>query len=87
MEDVKNMVKWFDDLDQVVKIILLIPIWGWLISALYRIFKYVEGENKNTVTLVIGIICLLPFLAVGFVFSIIDLVMVITSNKISLLAD
>lgn len=81
------MVKWFDDLDQVVKIILLIPIWGRLISALYRIFKYVEGENKNTVTLVIGIICLLPFLAVGFVFSIIDLVMVITSNKISLLAD
>lgn len=81
------MVKWFDGLDQVVKIILLIPIWGWLISALYRIFKYVEGEKKNNITLVIGILCLLPFLCIGFVFSIIDLVMVITTNKISLLAD
>lgn len=81
------MVKWFDELDKVIKIVLLIPVWGWIISALYRIFKYVEGEDKNTVTLVIGVLCLLPFLCIGFVFSIVDLVTVATTDKISILSE
>ena len=80
------MVKWFDGLDKVIKIVLLIPVWGWIISALYRIFKYVEGEDKNTVTLVIGVLCLLPFLCIGFVFSSVDLVTVATTDKISILS-
>ena len=66
------MAKWFDGLDKLVKIILLIPIWGWIFAGLYRIF-----------TLVMGILCIIPI--VGFIFSIIDIVTVATENKIKIL--
>lgn len=78
------MVKWFDSLSTTVRIVLLIPIWGWVFSGLYRIFKYVEGENKNVATLVVGILC---FFCIGFIFSLIDLITTIMNNKISILAD
>ena len=48
------MAKWFDGLDKLVKIILLIPIWGWIFAGLYRIFTYVDNK-KNRVRLVMGI--------------------------------
>lgn len=78
------MAKWFDGLDKLVKIILLIPIWGWIFAGLYRIFTYVE-KKKNPVTLVMGILCIIPI--VGFVFSIIDIVTVATENKIKILCE
>lgn len=81
------MVKWFDEQDKIIRIVLLIPFWGWLVSSLYRIFKYVEGENKNTTTLIIGVLCLLPFLPLGFIFSIIDIVTTCTADKINILAE
>lgn len=34
----------FDSLDKVIRIVLLIPIWGWITSAFYRIFKYAKKE-------------------------------------------
>ena len=49
------MNKWFDSQSKIVRIILLIPIWGWIFAGLYRIFKYVNG-SKNTVTLVFGVL-------------------------------
>ena len=52
----------FDSLDKVIRIILLIPIWGWITSGLYRIFKY--AKKGNVVTLVVGVLCIVPF--VGF---------------------
>lgn len=73
------MVKWFDGLDKVVRIILLLPWWGWVFAALYRIFKYTE--SKNTTTLIVGILCVIPI--IGFVVSIIDLVTTITSDKLT----
>ena len=78
------MAKWFDDLDKLVKIILLIPIWGWIFAGLYRIFTYVDNK-KNPVTLVMGILCIIPI--VGFIFSIIDIVTVATENKIKILCE
>ena len=78
------MAKWFDGLDKLVKIILLIPIWGWIIAGLYRIFTYVDNK-KNPVTLVMGILCIIPI--VGFIFSIIDIVTVATENKIKILCE
>ena len=78
------MAKWFDGLDKLVKIILLIPIWGWIFAGLYRIFTYVE-KKKNPVTLVMGILCIIPI--VGFIFSIIDIVTVATENKIKILCE
>ncbi len=81
------MVKWFNEQDKIIRIVLLIPFWGWLVSALYRILLYVEGDKKSTVTLVIGVLCLLPFLLVGLVFSIIDLITTATADKITFLAE
>ena len=76
-------MKWFEDLDKVVRIILFIPIWGWVFSALNRIFKFVD--KKNVVTLVVGILCIIPI--IGFVLSIVDLVTTITSDKIAVLYE
>lgn len=79
------MNKWFDEQSQVVRIVLLIPIWGWVFAALYRIFTYVNSSEKNVVTLVAGILCIIP--VVGFVLSVLDLVTTITQNKITFLAE
>ncbi len=76
-------MKWFEDLDKVVRIILFIPIWGWVFSALNRIFKYVD--KKNTATLVVGILCIIPI--IGFVMSVVDLVTTIVDDKIEVLYE
>lgn len=76
-------MSWFESLPKIVRIILFIPFWGWVFSALNRIFKYVN--KKNTVTLIVGIICILPI--IGFVMSIIDLVTTITDDKITVLYE
>lgn len=80
------MTAWFNNLDKTIKIILLIPWWGWLISGIYRIVKYSENGNKNSSVLVIGILCLvIPFF--GFIFSIIDLIAVASDKEISVMSD
>lgn len=76
-------MKWFEDLPWIVRIILFIPIWGWVFSALNRIFKFVN--KKNVVTLVVGILCIIPI--IGFVLSIVDLITTILSNKITVLYE
>ena len=78
------MNKWFDSQSKIVKILLLIPIWGWVIAGLYRIFKYLDGK-KNTTTLVFGILFIVPF--VGFFGSIVDIFTVAAEDKIKFLAD
>ena len=80
--DINSITKKYDELPQIVKIILQVIFNGW-ISGLYRIFRYVE--TKNVTTLVIGILsCITP---VGFVFWIVDLVTTITKNKMTLCVD
>jgi hypothetical protein len=77
-----DFCEWFDQQSLGLKIILLIPFWGWAFSGLYRIFKYIK--SKNVVTLIIGILC---FFAFGTIVSIIDIVTEAISGKISILAD
>jgi uncharacterized membrane protein YjjB (DUF3815 family) len=72
----------YNDLPKIVKIILQIFL-GALISGLYRILRYLE--TKNTVTLVAGILCFIPGLC--FIFWLVDLVTMITKEKITVLAD
>ena len=81
MSNNNSFTKAYEDLPKLVKIILQIFL-GYLVSAIYRIIKYVE--TKNIVTLVVGILC---FVGLGFIFWIIDLVTEIVSNKITVLAD
>ncbi len=75
--------KWYDNQSLLVKIFLLIPIWGWIFSGIYRIFKFTQ--SKNVVTLVIGILCFTC--VVGWIASIVDIITVALTGKISVLAD
>ena len=78
------MYKSFDKLSKTARIILLIPIWGWFVAGIYRISKYLQG-NKNTATLIFGILFIIP--VIGFVGSLIDIFTTIGDNKITFLAD
>lgn len=71
----------YDELPKWVKIVLQVFL-GSLVGGVYRVVRFVE--TKNIVTLVVGI---LNFVGLGFVFWIIDLVTMITKDKISILAD
>jgi len=79
------MVRWFESLSKVVRAVLLFPFWGWIFSALYRICKYVEYGKKSKKTLIVGILCIIPF--IGFVVSVIDFVTTINEDKIAVLAE
>lgn len=78
------MCEEFDKLDKTIRIILFIPIWGYIVSGLYRIFKYVD--NKSSTSLIIGIVCIL-FPILGFIFSIIDLISTINNDKVTFLVS
>ena len=81
MSNNSSYTAMYEDLPKIAKILLQIFL-GSLISGVYRILRYVE--TKNIVTLVVGILC---FVGLGFIFWIIDLVTMITNEKISVLAD
>lgn len=72
----------YEALPLVAKIVIQAILNG-LVSGVYRILRYLE--TKNTVTLVIGILCLVT--PVGTVFWILDLITEVTANRITILAD
>ena len=72
--------EWVDNQSKGVKILLFIPFWGWIIGFLYRLFKFIE--TKETATLIGMILFVIPF--TGFILSIVDLVFIITEDKIKL---
>lgn len=78
----KEIINTFEGLALIIKIILLLFLGG-IISPAYRIIKYLM--NKNTMTLVGGLVCCIP--GVGSVVGIIDIITEITQGKITLLAD
>ena len=72
----------YEALPKIVKIILQIVL-GALIGGIYRILRFVE--TKNIVTLVAGVLALIP--PISFVFWVLDLVTEITQDQISVLAN
>ena len=72
----------YESLPKIAKILIQILL-GAIVGGVYRILRYLE--TKNTVTLVAGILALIPPISV--VFWVIDLVTEITGDKISVLAD
>lgn len=76
------MAKWLDEQSKLIKILLFIPFWGWAVGAVYRVFKYID--SKEVSTLVGAILAFVPF--IGFFISIFDLVTVIMSNEVKILA-
>ena len=77
------MTAAFDSLPKIGKILLQI-FFGWLIGGVYRIARYFE--TKNIVTLVVGIVVLFTGVGNGVAW-IVDLITMITSDKITVLAD
>lgn len=73
------MAKAYAELPWILKIIIQI-IFGWPVSAIYRIVKGLE--KKDNTVLIVGILCIF----FGFIFWIIDLITTILSNEISVLA-
>ena len=78
----KPITEMYEDLPQIVKILLQIFLGG-VIGGIYRILRFLE--TKNVVTLVVGILCLVT--GVGNTIAwIIDLITEITQNRITVLA-
>jgi hypothetical protein len=78
----KTFTNAYEALPKIAKILLQIFL-GAIIGGVYRILRYLE--NKNTTTLVVGILALIP--PIDFVFWIIDLVTEVTNDRITVLAD
>ena len=76
-----EFTKWVDKQSKAVKILLFIPFWGWIVGFIYRILKFVE--TNETATLIGAILFLIPF--TGFILSIVDLVFIISENKLGVL--
>ena len=77
----KTLTGAYEALPKLAKILLQIFL-GAIVGGVYRILRYLE--TKNTVTLVVGILALIPPISV--VFWVLDLVTEITSDRISVLA-
>ena len=81
-----NNTPWtgaYEALPKIAKILLQL-FFGYVISGVYRIVRFVE--TKNVVTLVVGILALVTGVG-NFIAWIVDLVTEITQNKITVLAD
>ena len=72
----------YEALPKIVKVLLQLFL-GSIVGGIYRILRYVE--TKNTTTLVVGVLALIP--PISFVFWVLDLVTEITKNQITVLAD
>ena len=77
------MTKAYNDLPKIVKIILQLFL-GSLVGGIYRICRFLE--KKNVVTLVVGVLCLVTGIG-NLIAWIVDLITIITSDRITVLAD
>ena len=76
-----SIIQQFEALPKLVKILILV-VFGVVVSGVYRILRYLE--TKNLVTLVVGVLC---FTGVGFIIGIVDAITEILDNRITLFAD
>ena len=72
----------YEGLPKIAKILLQIVL-GAFIGGIFRILRYTE--TKNTTTLVVGVLALIP--PIDFVFWIVDLITEITDDRIKFLVD
>ena len=78
----KTITGAYEALPKLAKILLQIFL-GAIIGGVYRILRFLE--TKNVVTLVVGLLALIP--PIDFVFWLIDLITEITSDRITVLAN
>lgn len=78
-----KITEMFENLPLWAKILLLV-VAGTLISPIYRILRYLE--TKNTITLIVGILCLVTVWG-NAILAIIDIITEVTKGRITVLAD
>ena len=76
-----QIIEMFENLPKIAKVVLLI-FFGYLISPIYRILRYLE--TKNTLTLIVGIVCLVTGVG-NVVLQVLDIITELTSNRITVL--
>ena len=76
------MIKTYDNLPWIARLIIVI-VFGAIVGGIYRIVKFLE--NKNTKTLVFGILALIP--PVSVVFWVLDIVATVTNGKFTYFVD
>lgn len=78
-----EITKAFDDLGKILRLVILI-LFGSVVSGVYRIIKYFE--TKNTTTLIVGLLG--TFTGIGnLVLWAVDIFTTVVSDEISFLAD
>ena len=78
-----EITKAFDDLGKILRLVILI-LFGSVVSGVYRIVKYFE--TKNTTTLIVGLLG--TFTGIGnLVLWAVDIFTTVVSDEISFLAD
>ncbi|MBQ9747401.1 MAG: hypothetical protein IJV98_01315 [Clostridia bacterium] len=77
------MTSAYENLPKLVKLILQF-FFGYIISGVYRILRFVE--TKNVATLVVGILCLVTGIGNAIAW-VVDFITELFSNKITVLAD
>jgi hypothetical protein len=77
-----QIIEMFENLPKIAKVVLLI-FFGYLISPIYRILRYLE--TKNTLTLIVGIVCLVTGVG-NVVLQVLDVITELTNNRITILA-
>ena len=78
----QSLTARYDSLPFVVRLLLQIFL-GWLASGIYRIVKFTE--TKQTTTLIVGILALIP--GPDMIAWVADLVTLAVSGRITLFAD
>lgn len=76
-----KIIETFESLPKWAKIVLLVFVG--LICPIYRILKYLETKNTNT--LIAGVLGFIPF--VGTILQVIDIITEVTDNKIKFFAE
>jgi type II secretory pathway component PulF len=76
-----KIIETFENLPKLAKVLLLIFVG--LICPIYRIVKYLETKNTNT--LIAAILCFVP--VVGTIIQAIDIITEVTDNKIKFFAE
>lgn len=79
----KPITKMYDELPKIVKILVQIFL-GYIVGGIYRVIRFTE--TKNIVTLIVGLVGLVTGFG-NFIVWLIDLISVITKDRITFLAD
>ena len=83
MANNSSLTESYESLPKIAKVLIQLFL-GAIVGGIYRIVRFVE--NKNVVTLVVGILVLCTGVG-NFIAWVVDLVTEIISNRITVLAD